>query len=281
MQPEYADDPGGSGGGGLYIPPMTQCVKRLMIINAVVFFVQLVAGALGLRDGFIKAFALNPADWNSLLSPVWQLVTYGFLHDPNNALHLMWNMLMLYMFGTWLEGVVGARRFLVFYLIATVIGGAAQLGVSVVMLQVSASTGWGAPMLGASGAVLGVTIAMATLEPARRIIFFIIPMSLKTLAFLVVGKDVVGLLMDMSQPGGGVAHIVHLGGALTGFLAIRTGLIWKDPVQRLTARVDARQADQEIDMRKKLDLLLEKINREGIASLSSSEKKFLKRASKR
>ena len=280
MQPEYADDHGG-GGGGLRIPPMTKCIKRLIIINAVVFFVQLVAGALGSRDGFIEAFALNPSAWNSVLSPVWQLVSYGFLHDPLSPSHILWNMLLLYMFGTWLEGVIGARRFLVFYLVTTVFGGGAQLAVSVLMLQVSEATGWGAPILGASGAVLAVIIAMATLEPTRRVILFIIPMSMKTLAILVVGKDVLGLLMDLSQPGGGIAHIVHLGGALTGFLAIRTGLVWKDPLKAILARIGAHQTEREVGVRKKLDLLLEKINREGIASLSSSEKKFLKRASKR
>jgi len=281
MQPEYADDYGGGRGGGFYLPPMTPCVKRLIIINAVVFIVQLVAGALGSGRSFIEFFALNPPTWNSILSPIWQLVSYGFLHDPVSPGHILMNMVLLYMFGTWLEGVIGARRFLVFYLAAMVIGGGAQLGVSVLMLQLSGAPGWGAPILGASGAVLGVTIAMATLEPTRRVIFIIVPMTLRTLAILVVGKDVLGLLMDMSQSTGGIAYIVHLGGALTGFLAIRTGLVWKDPIQKVTARIGAHKANQEIGTRKKLDSLLEKINREGIASLSSAEKKFLKRASKR
>ncbi len=280
MQPQYADDPGG-GGGGFSIAPMTRCVKRLILINVAVFIAQLLAGALGAGETFVDVFALNPSSWNSFLLPVWQLVSYGFLHSPVELSHIFWNMLMLYMFGSWLESVIGGRRFLVFYLIAMVIGGGAQLAVSVIMNSVVGAPGWGLPILGASGAVLGVTIAMATLEPTRRVYLVLIPLTMKTMAILVVGKDVVGFLMDLGNSTGGIAHIVHMGGALTGYLAVRTGMIWRDPLEVVSKRIESHQVDQEQDVRKKLDLLLEKINREGIQSLSSGEKRFLKRASKR
>ncbi|MFT5285569.1 MAG: membrane associated rhomboid family serine protease [Planctomycetota bacterium] len=260
--------------GGQRVAPMTPGVKKIMVICAAVFVLQLVSGAFGGTVAFLHSFGIYPPNWD-LLPPVWQLLTYGFLHDPGSPSHILWNMLLLYFLGTSLEALVGTRRFLTFYVATVIISGTAQLIASLI-------AGWGAPVIGASGAVLGVVIAMATLRPKQTILFIFIPLTLKTMAFIVVGKDLLGLLMDMSNGGqGGTAHIVHLAGAAVGYLGVRLGWIWRDPMESITKRVEAHQVEAEADVRKRLDKLLGKISREGITSLSSAEKKFLKRASKR
>ena len=246
-----------------------------MVITGAVFVLQLVAGAFGGTVSMLHAFGLYPPNWHSFFPPLWQVLTYGFLHDPGDPFHILWNMLLLYFLGTSLEGVLGTRRFLTFYLASIVISGTAQLVVSLLF-------GWGSPVIGASGAVLAVVIAMATLRPRQMILFIFIPLTLKTMAMIVVGMDLLGLLKDMGAGGqGGTAHIVHLAGAAVGFFGVRMGLIWRDPVERIVQRAEAQKVEAEADVRKRLDDLLGKISREGISSLSSAEKKFLKRASKR
>ncbi|MEZ5976097.1 MAG: rhomboid family intramembrane serine protease [Planctomycetota bacterium] len=112
-------------------------------------------------------------------------------------------------------------------------------------------------------------------------IFVIFPMTLRTMALIVVGLDVFYLLVSLKGQSDGVAHWVHLGGAAFGFLWARQGAIWKDPVEELEKRriAQARQAAQDDEAR--MDQLLDRINRDGISSLSDREREFLKRMSER
>src|SRR3546814_3948734 len=85
------------------LPPVT---KVLLIINGLVFLLELV---LGQRVGLLSPFMLwplQPGAYDALSGTAfmpWQLITYGFLHDPNNFAHLLFNMLALLMFGAPLE----------------------------------------------------------------------------------------------------------------------------------------------------------------------------------
>src|SRR3546814_7725613 len=98
------------------LPPVT---KVLLIINGLVFLLELV---LGQRVGLLSPFMLwplQPGAYDALSGTAfmpWQLITYGFLHDPNNFAHLLFNMLALLMFGAPLEYTWGNRRFLTYYL---------------------------------------------------------------------------------------------------------------------------------------------------------------------
>ena len=85
------------------------------------------------------------------------------------------------------------------------------------------------------------------------------------------------------QEGGAnnVSYSSHLAGAAYGFCAARFGWIWSDPLARLEARVEVRNESNRVDDARKLDELLQKINREGIQSLSTRERAFLKRMSAR
>lgn len=270
---------GGIGDGGmrLALPPLTPAVKGLLFANGAVFLGLFFVGWLAPQAelGTFHWLGLAPGAWRELfpLLPLWQLLTYGFLHGGLG--HLFWNMLQLYFFGTMLEGELGARRFLVFYGVAIVAGALAQLAAALL-------GGQGGYAIGASGGVLAVVVAAAVRQPRALVFLLFIPITLKWLAIGVVALDLFSLLDGLKRGlSDGVAHWAHLGGAAYGFLAARRGWIWIDPIARLQARraiarEDRRQSDEE-----RMDELLQKIHRSGIGSLTRGERAFLERLSGR
>jgi membrane associated rhomboid family serine protease len=268
--PEYR-----GGGGGLALPSMTPVVRWLLISNGALFllFAFLVNYAVPPGRLLFDVLALAPEQWRDFfpLVPLWQVLTYGFLHDPHSALHVFYNLLGLYFFGTLLEGVIGSRRLLWIYLAALILGALVQLGVSF-------ATGALLPTVGASGGVLCVILAAAVLRPDTRVIFIFVPMTLRTLAILMVALDVLPILM---RSGGGTAHWVHIAGAAWGFLAARKRWVWLDPLEVLASRRErSSRAAAEKDA-ERLDRLLRQISENGLHSLSRRDRRFLKRVSER
>jgi len=271
------EDPPESRGVAFATPTVTPVVKALLIANIAIFLLQWIV-----LEGFFPAafelsgdaFALNPRQWveHFPLVPVWQLLSYGFLHG--GPTHLLQNMLFLFFLGTMLEGELGPRRFLVFYLVAVAFAGFCQLGLGL-------GLGQQAPIVGASGGLLAVVCAMATMRPMTRLIFIIVPLTLRTVALIYVALDLFGALMEMKGQGGGVAHFAHLSGALFGYVAVKRGWVWRDPVQEVDSWRERRAEEQEASDEERLDALLVKIKREGIHALSARERDFLKRVSGR
>ncbi|MGH7163620.1 MAG: rhomboid family intramembrane serine protease [Planctomycetota bacterium] len=225
------------------------------------------------------------AIWRALyLSPddvvregrVWQLVTAAFLHV--DMMHLLFNCLSLFFFGRIVEDRLGTRRFFLFSLGAAV---AASLGY----------VGWSLleqgtyPMVGASGAVMGVLVLCAFWYPNLPVYFWgIFEMPLWVVAAIVVAID---LLMAISNSVG-VAHTAHLAGAAFGWAYFRYGS-W---VERIFTAIDRgaeerrrrrefKDREDDAGLRGELDRILDKVNREGMGALSEAELRSLKRASKR
>jgi membrane associated rhomboid family serine protease len=145
---------------GLTRPP--PATRWLLIANGIAFLfsVLLYFSASGFYlEQFLPAFALAPERWAAWFPfvPFWQLATYAFLHDVGSLGHVLFNMLTLYFFGTMLEGIVGTRRFAFAY------AGAGLAGALLYLACVAAGA-LPLPALGASGAVLGVMVACATLR---------------------------------------------------------------------------------------------------------------------
>jgi membrane associated rhomboid family serine protease len=264
------------------IPRMTPVVKRLIIPNAVVFALEVIAY---LADGagaphLFQAFSwlgVDPGRWSGSfpLVPVWQLFTYGFLHSVVDPMHIFWNMLGLYFFGTMLEERLGGRRFLLTYGMAQIVGGLCFLVPLLFGLHASV------PAIGASGAFFGVMVALATLYPRLTVYMIIVPIQLMWMAIFFVGLEAYLALISFKAGPDGVAHLVHLGGAAYGFLAVRTKLIEKDPVEILERRRAVARVERAADDEARMDRLLDKIHKEGMGSLSRTEKDFLKRMSSR
>lgn len=260
----------------LSLPPLTMWVKRLMIANAAIFIgLFLVGFAPEIQVQIIDILGLNPGMWRNGIPAVWQFFTYAFLHDAQGLGHILYNMLGLFFFGTMLESMLGARRFIVFY-------GSAALAGALLHLVFMLLIGRDSTTIGASGAVMGVIVAAATLRPHDQVLFIFIPVKLWVLAAILVAVDIFPLLQELQSGGGDrIAHTVHLGGALFGFLAVKRRWIWSDPIAAIQKKRAVADAERRLSEDARMDQLLAKIGRDGLGSLSKSEKAFLNKRSAR
>ena len=258
--------------------PFPTAIKWLLIANGGVFVLQILlavplAQAFGVR--FEDLFGLRPA-WVIERGWVWQPLTYMFLHG--GFFHLLFNMFVLWMFGSEIERLWGREEFLKYYLICG-LGAAAA----------SFLFNYGSIVIGASGAVLGVLLAFGLLFPDQYIyLWFLLPIKAK---YLVIGLVALELLFLISQPGGGIARAAHLGGMLSGFLYLR----WRrgdSPVARLTNRWrrrhlrlieggQARRRGSSPETEEEIDRILDKISKHGLESLTPEEERILDDASRR
>ncbi len=264
-------------GGGLALPALTPVVKLLLIVNLGVFlalYFTFTASptAAGSAIGWL---GVSAGTWfeGPVYLPMWQLFTYGWLHDVHGFGHILWNMLQLYFFGTLLESLLGGRRFLALY-----IGGLLAAGLASLLLGLTLGTG---TVIGASGAILAVLVALATMQPNTPVILLFIPVPLKWLAIGLVAIDAFGLFQEIIGRSSGTAHGAHLAGAVLGFVAVRRHWVWIDPVEALERRKRRRESARQVDDERRLDALLARIHREGIDALDSADREFLKRMSKR
>lgn len=194
---------------------LPRVTKLLLIVNVLVFLLQLALGEQALAQFMLWPWGGAQAGGEGFMP--WQLLTYGFMHDPNGFAHVIFNMLALVMFGAPLEYVWGDRRFLTYYLTCVVGAGLCQLVVATWML---ADGGQAYPTIGASGGVFGLLLAYGMLFPHQRVMLLIppIPMKARTLVFV---YGAVTLLLGFTGLQPGVAHFAHLGGMLFGYLLIR------------------------------------------------------------
>ena len=254
---------GWQSGGGMF-PPV---IKILLISNAAVFLLTYFASA------YVTPYlGLVPkAIWSRFT--LWQLFTYMFLHG--GFFHILFNMFVLWMFGSDLERTWGSREFLKYYLICGV-----GAGIFNVIFEPMSTT----PIIGASGAIYGVLVAFALLFPNRTILlYFMIPMKVK---YLVIFLVVVEFFASMSASGGGVAHLAHLGGAVVGFAYIKgilqgRSIKWKISSYFHRQRLEkmAKKREQEEHLMEEVDRILDKINQVGYDNLTRKEKKILEEAS--
>lgn len=269
---------GGHGVSQIGFPPLTPGVRRLLIVMVAAYVLYLIATfAPVMREGIPTWLGLDANRWGSMAPffPFWQLGTYMFLHSDMGLSHILFNMLGLYFFGTMLEGSIGARRLYTQFFLAGMIGALVHL------FAIWVSSG-SRPVVGASGAVLGLVVSCAVMHPKRMVLVLFIPVQLWVLATIVIAGDLLGVLVQFRDGGSdGVAHWVHLGGAAWGALAAWRGWLSFDPLNRLQARWAARKVEAHIVEEAELDRLLQKIQREGISSLSRGERSLLKRASAR
>jgi membrane associated rhomboid family serine protease len=194
------------------LPPVT---LALLIANVAVFLAQAFAD-----DSLVIWFALWPFGSPAYTGPEapagflpWQLVTYSFLHG--NGLHLLVNMLGLFMFGSEVERVLGVRRYFTYYFVSVLAAALAQL----VMSAMAAGPPY--PTVGASGGVFGLLLAYGMFFP-RRIVMLIfppIPMPARMFVFVYAAIE---LYLGVTGTQAGVAHFAHLGGMLGGFLMLRS-----------------------------------------------------------
>lgn len=182
-------------------------VTYLLIVANI--FVFLVENALG--DSFVLANAVVPA--HLIANPIAQFFTVFtamFMHA--SWLHLLGNMLYLWIFGDNLEDRFGHSKFLVFYLLC---------GIAATFAQVLANPSSLVPNLGASGAIAGVLGGYLILFPGQRVRVLVVAFIIRLPAVLVIGFWIVLQILNESSAGNaasGVAYMAHIGGFAAGII---------------------------------------------------------------
>ena len=183
----------------------------LIALNALVFFLELSSG-----NTFIERWAFVPSRF--LANPVGDfptLFTSMFMHA--SWVHLLGNMLYLWIFGDNVEDRLGHSTFTIFYLLC---------GLGATFAQLAVSIGSSIRNLGASGAIAGVLGAYLLMFPRSRVNVLmgraIVPMPTLVVLGLWILLQVfssVGTFTASSQTeGGGVAYMAHIGGFVTGLI---------------------------------------------------------------
>lgn len=194
----------------LHFPVMNVCI---VAANALVFLLELLFG-----DAFILRWSLVPAtivagrDWGTILTSM-------FMHE--GWLHILGNMLFLWVFGPEIEDVMGAGRYLIFYLLG---------GLAATIAQVAVAPSSTIPNLGASGAIAAVMGAFLVTYPRDQIrtvlligwfvrVAFVPAVLLVGIWFLTQVFSEVGSVVSTQMDG--VAYMAHIGGFVFGLLLNR------------------------------------------------------------
>ena len=204
---------------------ITPGVQWLIVATFAAFFLQvLIKVFFGVytHQKFLLWFGLVPSGVVSGLR-IWQPFTYLFLHDPNDFLHVLFNMLMLWMFGRELELVWGKARFLRYYFLTGVGAGLIEVFVKTIPVFFGHKAS-DIPTIGASGAIFGIFAACAILLPDSQVSIFLLPvrMSMRSFVLLLAGLEFF-LPLLLRSAGDNVSHLCHLGGMLVGWLYLRRG----------------------------------------------------------
>ena len=221
----YNNDNGGRRG---FMSNVPTAVRNIIIINVLVMIMT------SLNENFMyEKFALFYP--TSPFFHWWQPVTHMFMHG--GFWHIFFNMYTLYIFGTVLERIWGAKKFLLFYFVTGL--GAAAVHTGVEWIQASSWMSEAAagsmsavqqihalkmtPTVGASGAIYGILMGYAMLYPDSIMTLVFPPISMKAKWFVLIFAAI-ELLTGVTGTGGGIAHFAHLGGLIFGFLLI---MYWK------------------------------------------------------
>jgi membrane associated rhomboid family serine protease len=242
---------------------VTPVVRVLLFANVAAFFLQATQPQLTNLFSFVPRLA-----WRE----PWTILTYMFLHG--GITHILFNMLSLFWFGPRVEERMGSRRFAVLYFLSGISGAA----LSFVFAPRS-------PIIGASAGVFGVMLAFAHYWPNAVIhIWGIIPV---TARMLVILTTVAAFWFGLGGFQAGVAHFAHLGGYAGAFIYLK----WLDRKRgEFRRRVEApapvvaekvikwqaidRNTVHEVN-RDEVNRILDKINAQGIGSLTPQERIFL------
>ena len=266
----------------------------IIVVLIGVFSVLFNAGNIGQQ--LVGCLEL-PSSLALLLHRPWSILTYMFLHE--HFMHILWNMLALYVFGKIFIDFYSLRHFVGTYILGGVFGGVAFV-LSYNLFPYFAPYVETARLVGASASVLAIVVASAVRNPGYRINLLLVgSVKLSTFAIITVA---ISLFMLAGDNAGG--NFAHIGGAVAGWLVawllnkgiditpvVNKPIDWfamllkkeayrRKPNAKFKYSHGGRSADYEYNARKKaseaeVDKILEKIKKGGYASLTDDEKKRL------
>ena len=281
-----------------YLP---KALQTLLLANAAVFIIAFLGRGLEINLGAGYGSLTDYISYYGAFMPrvpleLWRYVTYMFIHF--DFMHFFFNMLMLWMFGSEVAEWMGSRHFISMYFFGGIF--AALFSFFMCLLGLTNN-----PIIGASGALMGVFVAYYKFFPDRVILmFFVIPMRIKNAMWVMIALDIL-----FANSGDMIAHFAHLGGVVAGFLymaVFQNGpkVLYNSPLSAIfrlfssnpekynrgsssSSRSRTRDAEEPevlegevfyVNEQKRMDDILKKVEREGIQSLSESEREFLLRA---
>jgi len=224
------------------IMPVT---RHLLIINILVWLATYVfqrAGIIDLHQWLGLHF------WKGSQFNVAQLFTYMFMHDTRGFAHIFFNMFSLWMFGSLLERVLGAKRYIFYYImcglgaglvqelvwqfswqsiLAGSVSGPAATSITDIINAINSGQASftmdsfynSMVTVGASGAVFGLLLAFGVLFPNMPMYIIPFPFPIKA-KWMVLGYGLIELFFGVSHTFSGVAHFAHLGGMLAGIVLL-------------------------------------------------------------
>ena len=272
---------------------LTPVVKWLLIVNVGVFILDYMILPLVFDLKVDRYHAPLLLQWGafSIQSALrelhlWEFVTFQFLHGSLG--HVLFNSIGIYFFGPWMERWWGSKKFLIFYLLCGAAGAAfftllTALGVL--------PADHGSALVGASAGIYGIFIGVAVIAPELRValLFPPIELSMRQLAIGLMAISAGAILLNLGGNEGGEAG--HLGGAILGFILMRNPQ-WLGGGLRpafLRARTVPPPFESKLRPRSTMrleedsvvDLILDKVSREGFQSLSQAERDILRQAAER
>lgn len=249
----------------MFNQPIPAVTKNLLIINGLFFLATIVLGTRGIDLGSILG-AFYPESVN--FQP-WQIITHMFMHAPfPNISHILFNMFALWMFGSTVEHTLGSKKFLILYFAAGLgsfilfnftnyiqieqlkpVVAATGVNVPEFIQSLTYSTSgsyllpgstdmesvkelaryYVTPMVGASGAIYGILVAFGVLYPNAKLALIFLPIPVKAKYFIpaLIGLEFFMAVQDYAwNP---IAHFAHIGGAIIGFILVRS---WKKKLHR-------------------------------------------------
>ncbi len=275
-------------------------VPKLILANIIIFvvlnggtynFTYLICYATHFDFNQVLHFFSLPIHIDELIWKPWTLFTYGFLHE--DFWHIFFNLMILYIFGNILEEYLGSKKTATVFLVAIIVSALFET-LAFQILRFSFNTYPEGYTIGASGAIMAIMAAAATLLPDLKLRILIIDIKLKYIFLFYFLIDLFSLTNNANWGG----HIAHLGGAIFGYWYIRD-IYKKSYVDRFVAalgKLFQPKAKMKVTHRKEpskpsptvapktryqrpnqqeIDSILDKISQSGYDSLTKNEKELL------
>lgn len=269
-------------------------VPWLLIVLLVVFMMQNIVriffGARIYEKAVIDIFVLSSDAVRS--GKVWTLLSYAFLHDTRNILHILGNMLGLFFVGRMVTRIFGDRAVLEVFALSTLTGGLLAL-----LVHINDS----AVILGASGALMGLLALFCLARPNEEVtllLYFIFPITLKPkwILWAAIAISTLGMLFQEIPGSNPVAHSAHLGGILGGYLyfvlvskgktlrSIAPKMSFKSTTAEPPPHAKKPKVSYSVNfsnkekLRSEVDRILDKINSKGFGALTQEERETLDKA---
>lgn len=270
-------------------------LEKIIAVNLVVYVIAF----------FLKLswFELS-SNLDNFITKPWVLLTYAFLHY--DFLHLLFNMLWLFVIARMFLNLFSAKMALNIYLLGAMSGGVLYILCYTIFPSVF---GVHSNLVGASAAIRALLIFLCAYMPNQEVRFFMFNLKLWYLGLAIVVMDAIGVFSGISNPelGNAGGNLAHLGGALLGYVYAKQLLKGDDigkglerilvlftnmfktskkgplkTVHKNKSKVGGYTKGDfsEFNNQKKIDVILDKISKSGYESLTAEEKEFLFRAGK-